>query len=112
MKAKICYGVETESILLEASKFLLSLHGMIDSLQESSHATVLELSRTIFNSENQGESAAAVAWKIDMMRRKLVKIDEKLEDTYDILLGYNNFLEEMKKEKEEVKKDDEEHEEG
>jgi hypothetical protein len=100
MEAKICYGVNTENILLEASKFLLSIYGLINNLQESSHTAILELSQAMVSPENQEKSVAAAAWKVDMMRRKLIKIDKKLEDSYDILLGYNNLLEKIREEKE------------
>ena len=114
MKAKICYEVGPENILFEASKFLLSLHGLIDNLKDSSHATVLELSQAMALDENQEKSVATIAWKLDMMRRKLVTIDEKLEDSCDILLGYNNFLEKLREEKENEKgvENEQEHEEG
>ena len=95
MKAKICYTVKEEEILPEASKFLMSLHVSIDSLKEDSYSNV-----------------ASIAMKIDIMRRNLIKIDEKMEDSYDILLGYINFLKKLREDKQEGEKDEQKHEEG
>jgi len=112
MRTKICYTVKTEEILSEASKFLMSLHVLIDNLKEVSYSNITQINEAMFVKERKEDLVAAAAIKVDMMRRSLIKIDEKLEDSYDILLGYNKFLEKLREDEQEGENDEQKHEEG
>tara|TARA_R110000824_G_scaffold17084_2_gene69870 strand:+ start:3185 stop:3523 length:339 start_codon:yes stop_codon:yes gene_type:complete len=112
MKAKICYTVKEEEILPEASKFLMSLHVSIDSLKEDSYSNIAQINEAMLTEERKEDFVASIAMKIDIMRRNLIKIDEKMEDSYDILLGYINFLKKLREDKQEGEKDEQKHEEG
>tara|TARA_Y100000034_G_C6847211_1_gene383897 strand:+ start:698 stop:1036 length:339 start_codon:yes stop_codon:yes gene_type:complete len=112
MKTKICYTVNPNEILVEASKFLVSLHGLIERVEESSHLNIMEVNKAAAPGENTENIIASVAIKLDAMRKKLVKIDEKLEDSYDILLGYVNFLKETQEKQKNEKGVKNEQEEG
>ena len=84
MRAKIAYTVDLEEIPTKTSKLISESSSNLQDISE-------ELNDISINLVADKETLASIK-KIDTLRQRLFKIDNLLQDTSNILIGYEKTL--------------------
>lgn len=95
MRVKIAYTVDLEDVEEEVSEIMSKAAEALDFSYQEIVRIQLDLDTKIGNLENQIEM-------IDIIRRKMMKADQVLEDCHSILQGYKIAKENIKEQENEV----------
>lgn len=95
MRVKIAYTVDLEDVEEEVSEIMSKAAEALDFSYQETVRIQLDLDTKAGNLENQIEM-------IDIIRRKMMRADQVLEDCHSILQGYKIAKENIKEQENEV----------
>ena len=95
MRVKITYTVELEDVEEEVAEIMSKATDALDFSYQELVRIQLDLDKKVGNIDNQIE-------KIDIIRRKMMKADQVLEDCHSILHGYRVAKEKIKEKENEI----------